>query len=75
MSPGRSPAIRRPGINRSALMDRLGDVDKPPPEIHSWLSRAPMADRLPELVGLDQQYSYRLCIRVVQRIRPKKGSQ
>jgi hypothetical protein len=56
-------------------MDRLGDVDKPPPEIHSWLSRAPMADRLPELVGLDQRYSYRLCIRVVQRIRPKKGSQ
>jgi hypothetical protein len=72
MNIDRSPAVRGPGIDRAALMDRLGDVDKPPPPIHSWLSRAAMADRLPQLVGLDQQYCYRLCVQVVQLIRPRR---
>jgi hypothetical protein len=72
MNIDRSPAVHRPGIDRSALMDRLGDVAKPPPAIHSWLSRAAMADRLPQLVGLDQQNCYRLCVEVVRRIRPRR---
>lgn len=71
MSINRSPAVRRSGIDRSSLMDRLGDVDKPPPDNQSWLSRAAIAERLPQLVGLDQEYSYQLCVRIVRRIGPK----
>jgi hypothetical protein len=59
-------------IDRSALLHRLGDVDNPPPPIHASLSRAAMADRLPQLLDLDQQYCYRLCVQVVQLIRPRR---
>jgi hypothetical protein len=72
MTIDRSPAARGPGLDRGALMDRLGDVDNPPPPLHSRLTRAAMAGRLPQLVGLDPRYCYRLCVKVVQLIRPRK---
>jgi hypothetical protein len=70
--PDRSLALRRSGIDRTALLNRLGDVDETPPEVHNWLSRAAMADRLPSLLGLDQQSSYELCVDVVRHLSPKK---
>jgi hypothetical protein len=69
-----SSAARGPGLDRAVLMDRLGDVDKPPPQLHSRLSRAAMADRLPQLVGLEPRYCYHLCVKVVQLIRPRRTS-
>ena len=67
--PDRSSRPRSP-IDRAALLDRLGDADPPPAEPHAWLSRASMADRLPELVGLDQRSSYAVCVEVVRHLRP-----
>jgi hypothetical protein len=59
---------RPPLIDRSALLDRLGDIEQPPPDVHSWLARATLAAGLPGLVGLNQRSSYELCRRVVAHL-------
>ena len=55
-------------IDRPALLDRLGDIEQPPPDVHSWLARATLAAGLPGLVGLNQRSSYDLCRRVIAHL-------
>jgi hypothetical protein len=64
--------VSESGLDRSAMLDRLGEVDQPPPEVHSWLSRASFAARLPTVLELDQQSSFALCAEVVRHLRPTR---
>jgi hypothetical protein len=68
----RLPTLRGHGLNREALLDRLGEVPQPPPEVRSWLSRASVAARLPDLLGLDQRTSYQLCVQVVRHLSSRR---
>jgi hypothetical protein len=65
---GPLPQWRPPLIDRSALLDRLGEIEQPPPDVHAWLARATLAAGLPGLVGLDQRSSYDLCQRVIAHL-------
>ena len=70
----RFPTARYAELDRSALLDRLGAVDPAPPEVRSWLSRAAVADRLPDLLELNQQTSYALCVLVVRHLFGRPGA-
>lgn len=65
-------ALRTRRIDRSALLDRLGEVDFPSPDTRSLFDRASLAARLPALAGLDQQVAYDLCRRVVAHLRERE---
>lgn len=73
MTDGRAPAARTPGIDRDALLDRLGAVQHPPLETRSWLDRATLPARLPTLLGLDQESSYQLCRRVAAHLLNRRA--
>jgi hypothetical protein len=64
--------LRARRIDRSALLDRLGEVDFPSPDTGSLFDRASLAARLPALAGLDQQAAYDLCCRVIAHLRERE---